>query len=107
MKGGVGLRRKAGGGQAVSGGELIPVDTRVDDRGPAVDAALEVGHLRVALGAQELRDAHGAASVVARNEDGLVPGQFGELRRHKLHGDVYRAGEAADGQLVVLADIEE
>ena len=74
---------------------------------PGIDAACDIAHAGETLRAQVLRDAQTPPAVVAVNEEVFLAREGRQVLGDLAHGNRVRAGDAAEGALMRLANVDE
>lgn len=79
----------------------------IDQLGPRINAARDIGRGRVALRAEKLGDALAASAVVAHDQERLILWQFRQLLRDLSHRNVLCDIDATDLQFKRFTHIDE
>ena len=85
----------------------IPYQVRVHFLRPSFGAAGDVADALIAVCAEKFRDPHAAGAEVAKDENSLIAGNFGEAWWNTAHRNIQAAFDLADRQFVRFAHIQQ
>ena len=74
---------------------------------PSFSAAGDVADALIAVGAEKFRDPQAASAEVAKDENPLAAGNFGEALRNTAHRNIQAAFDLADCQFVRLPHVQQ